>query len=279
MPQLNRNFSFSTQLLGKQVYHYKELASTNTTALQLAQEGETEGTLVLADTQSAGRGQGAHQWYSPPGIGLYFSIILRPELTLSAICALTLSVGIATAQTLSKLSGIEVYVKWPNDLILRDKKIGGILLEAVSKAEQVKHLVVGIGININQNIQQFPPELQGLATSLHAETGIIFDRSNVLEQLLIKIEETYFLFMRQGLKVLIPQFDQMDYLYGEEIQVSTPNGLVQGESAGIDETGALLVRLPGTTTLKRIISGSVQLTRSIHKLRLPCDRPHIQRDL
>jgi BirA family biotin operon repressor/biotin-[acetyl-CoA-carboxylase] ligase len=263
MPPLSRNreFSFPTQLLGKQVYHFEQLASTNTTALQLAEEGAVEGTLVLADSQSAGHGRGNHGWHSPPGAGLYLSLILRPDLKLSAICPLTLSVGIAAAQALTRLSGIEVQVKWPNDLILRDKKVGGILLETVSQQKQVKHLVIGIGININQSAQEFPPGLQERATSLQAETGMIFERSKVLEQLLLELEETYFLFLRQGLKPLIPQFNQLDYLNGEEVRVNTPSGLLQGETAGIDETGALLLRLPGANKLKRIISGSAQLIR------------------
>ncbi len=261
MPSLSRSreFSFPTQLLGKQVYHFTRLASTNTTALQLAQEGAVEGTLVLADSQSAGRGQGNRGWHSPPGTGLYLSLILRPDLKLSALCPLTLSVGIAAAQTLARISGIEVQVKWPNDLILRDKKVGGILLEAASQEEQVKHLIIGMGININQDTQEFPPELQGRATSLQAETGMTFERSKVLEQLLIELEETYFLFLRQGLKPLIPRFNQLDYLNGEGVRVNTPSGLLQGEAAGIDETGDLLLRLPGANKLKRIISGSAQL--------------------
>ncbi len=261
MPPLSQDFSLPTQLLGKKVYYFERLASTNTTALQLAEGGAVEGTLVLADSQSAGRGQGYHPWHSPPGAGLYLSLILRPQLTLASICPLTLSVGIAAAQVLDKLSGIEVQLKWPNDLILRDKKVGGILLEAVSWEEQVKHLVIGIGINIKQGAREFPPELQGRATSLQAETGMIFERSKVLEQLLINLEKIYFLFLCQGLKPLIPQFNQLDYLNGEEVRVNTPSGFLQGETAGIDETGALLLRLPEANKLKRIISGSVQLIK------------------
>ena len=250
---------FPGKLLGRRLYHFDRLASTNTSALQLAQEGAPEGSLVLADEQSAGRGQGEHRWYSPPRSGLYCSLILQPRLPLSALCPLTLSVGIAAARAITGFSGIQARLKWPNDLMLREKKTGGILLETISQDSRLKHLVIGIGVNLNQQERDFPAHLQDNATSLRAQTNTPIRRMAFLERLLLELETIYSRFMEEGFKPLMPQFEQLDYLYGERIRVSGAGGCWDGEMAGVDASGALLLRLEEGKRLKRFICGSVQL--------------------
>ncbi len=213
----------------------------------------------MTDNQTNGRGQGSNQWHSVSGMGLYFSLILRPDLNITAIPPLTLSVGLAAAQTLTQTSGIHTQVKWPNDLILNDKKTGGILLEIVSKQAQINHLVIGIGININQSAGQFPPQLRQTATSLHTETGKTFERVNLLSQLLVNLEEIYFTFIDHGFTPFLPYFEQLDYLKGKTVAVKTQHKLLTGTAIGIDRTGALLIKSPDKSELKKVISGSVQI--------------------
>lgn len=263
LAQTKKQDSFlTTKTFGKQIHYFERIESTNDTALQLAENGAPEGSLIIADSQSAGRGQGNHNWHSPGKVGLYFSVILRPELNSVSFCPFTVCAGIAAAQALTDITGYEVQVKWPNDLILKNKKLGGILLESGAKQKSLKHLIVGIGININQTVQDFPIELRETATSLNIVTGKTFDRLEILSQILAKLEEAYYLFINQGIEPFIALFEKIDYLLDKKITVNTPRGILGGKAAGIDQTGALLIQPPGKNKLTKIISGSILSIRS-----------------
>ncbi|MBI5789225.1 MAG: biotin--[acetyl-CoA-carboxylase] ligase [Candidatus Schekmanbacteria bacterium] len=251
--------ALKTRFLGRRALYFPELGSTNTSALQLAKEKVGEGTLIIADSQSAGRGQKDRQWYSPPGVNLYFSLILYPDLPITSLISLTLCIGTTLAGHLGRLSGKKIYLKWPNDLYVQGKKLGGILLEAAgSSCGKIQYLVAGIGLNINQPAHQFPLALQANATSLAIQTGHVFERTVLLAQILMELEKTYCLYLERGFSPFLSQFEPLDYLAGKTLQIKTAQGILEGRALGINSDGALLLQEAGNDhLLHKIVSGTI----------------------
>ena len=158
-----------TRRLCGPVYHFEEVASTNDLAKELAARGAPEGTLIVAEAQSRGRGRLGRQWNSPPGTGLYVSLLLRPPLPPTEMPQITLTTAVAAARALKRVTGVAPGIKWPNDLLLAGKKLGGILTEMETESEQIRHLVVGLGLNVDT--RAFPEELAATATSLALGLG------------------------------------------------------------------------------------------------------------
>jgi BirA family transcriptional regulator, biotin operon repressor / biotin---[acetyl-CoA-carboxylase] ligase len=167
-------YGLGTKTLRGPIYHFETTASTSDTAKSLGTRGAAEGALVVAETQTAGRGRLGRHWVSPPGTGIYASLLLRPPLPPNELPQITLSTAVAMVRALTRAVGITPGIKWPNDLILKGKKLGGILTEMETESDQIRYLVVGLGLNVNT--PDFPPELADTATSLFLEEGRSFSR-------------------------------------------------------------------------------------------------------
>ncbi len=244
----------------------ESVGSTNDFARRLAERGAPAGTVILADEQRAGRGRSGRTWSSPPGLGLWISLVLRP-IESSNPQIFPLLVGLAAARALERaLSNAGVSIKWPNDLMIDGRKVAGILCEGVWSSEKSNYLIVGVGVNVSQRQDDFPAEIRDQATSLAIASGPDhgqrLDRERLAADL---VRETLRALVSPppDLAALAPQLESRDALRGNEITVTEPSsGLerARGTALGIAADGALLLRSE-TGTLQRIRSGTVRLTR------------------
>jgi len=207
-----------TRSFGRQLYIFPELESTNSLAKSLAEKSAAEGVLVLAETQSKGRGRMGKSWFSPAGTGLWFSIILRPYLPPSAVAPLTILTAVSLARAVSQICAITPLIKWPNDLITNGKKFAGILAEASVAEGAVKYVVVGVGVNVNIPAKAFPEEIAGSATSLMVETHKTHDRARLLGKFLSIFESNY-LNYNSGVVSLGELLADIETLRGETVEV------------------------------------------------------------
>jgi BirA family transcriptional regulator, biotin operon repressor / biotin---[acetyl-CoA-carboxylase] ligase len=238
--------------------YYDEIESTNVEAKSLAISGAPEGTVVIAEAQTAGRGRLGRRWTSPAGKGLLFSVLLRPALPMSEAHLLTLVAACASAEAVESLVPAPVKIKWPNDLFIGDRKVGGILLEVAGEQDEVDWIVAGIGLNVNTEYGELPVNLRRTATSLKMAAGEPVDRSELLARLLLALETHYAGAVADGFEHALNAFRQRDYLLSKGVSVQTREGPVAGRAAGIDERGALLVELPHRQ-IRRFLSGDVTL--------------------
>ncbi len=243
---------------GRSFRYYDEIESTNVEAKALANSGAPEGTVVIAEAQSAGRGRLGRRWTSPAGKGLLFSVLLRPALPMSDAHMLTLVAAAAAAEAVEAVSCAPVLIKWPNDLYVGDRKVGGILLEVAGEQDEVDWVVAGIGLNVNTDYAELPVGLRRTATSLKMVTGELVDRSDLLAGLLLSLETHYAEAVRGGFDRALSSFRERDYLLHRTVSVETREGAVTGAAAGIDDRGALLLELPHRH-VRRFHSGDVTL--------------------
>jgi len=245
-------------MFGRSFRYHDEIESTNVEAKRLAAAGAPEGTVVVAESQSAGRGRLGRRWTSPAGKGLLFSALLRPPLGMADAHLLTIVAAAAACAAIESLVPVDVRIKWPNDLLIDDRKVGGILLEAAGEQDAIDWVVIGIGLNVNTEYSELPVALRRTAVSLKVASGQPVDRSELLARLLLALEESYLDAARNGFDDALGQFRERDYLLKRCVSVQTRRGPVVGEAAGIDEKGALLVQLPHRH-IQRFHSGDVTL--------------------
>lgn len=241
---------------GRRIQHHYSTGSTMNEAARLATQGAAEGTLIVAEEQTAGRGRLGRQWISEKSAGLYFTLILRPRLQPAAAPILTLLAGVATSEALANVSHLATDLRWPNDVMIRGKKCAGILVEMTAEPERVAHVLVGVGINVNT--QQFPEELANEATSLSLEAGRTFSRLEVLIATLRGLEHYCNCFREQGTPMVLERFAQLSsYVQGKRVRVSDGSQSVSGTTEGLTPEGVLLVRRDGGK-LERILTGQVR---------------------
>ncbi|MGH9750509.1 MAG: biotin--[acetyl-CoA-carboxylase] ligase [Candidatus Polarisedimenticolia bacterium] len=226
---------------GHRVFYYPSIGSTNDRALELLDGGEAEGAIVLAEEQTRGRGRRDRTWHSPARAGVYVSILLRPALAGGQTPLLTLLAAVAVARALREAGGVEARIKWPNDLVVGRRKIGGILAESRGHASPPREVVVGIGINGNQVPEEFPPEVRPQATSLRIETGRRCDRAAVLASVLEEFERRYTRMLREGPAGTLREWEGLAVAPGGRVVVEGPSGRREGNVAGVDAEGALLL--------------------------------------
>lgn len=245
-----------TRVFAREIHALEETESTNTQADRLACAGAPEGTLVVADRQTRGRGRQGRPWFSPPGTGLYFSLILRPPVDPSTSHYLVLLIGVASARAIQEIARAPVELKWPNDLQIRGRKIGGILLELNADLQGLRHLVAGIGINVTTRSEDFPRDFPGAAGSLLTETGAFVDRAELLRRLLLHLETRYFRSLERGPAEVLEEWTQLSTTLGKMIRVSCGGETVEGTAVGIDADGGLLVRRASGLT-EKVLAGDV----------------------
>lgn len=248
----------TTLVVGKTVITHAEVDSTNAVARQLAETGADEGTVIIADRQSAGRGRLGRCWESPPGVNLYCSIILRPKIPIQQAPQLTFLSAVAVAETLNEICAIDAEVKWPNDILVDGAKISGLLNEMNAETEQVHFVVLGIGINLNMLTEQFPPELNYRVTSAFLETGKQVDRLLFLRTLLHKIDTYYCELLELGFFPIRRRWEALCNIMNREIEVDGGGAVICGTVVGLDADGALRVQL-NDGSVQRILAGDVRL--------------------
>lgn len=246
-----------TKWAGKNLEYHDSLGSTNVRARLLAEEGAPEGTLVVADAQTAGRGRRGRSWTSPAGKNLYFTLLLRPDFIPDKAPMLTLVMALAVQKAIEEISGCKTGIKWPNDIVLNGKKITGILTEMSVQSDYIDNVVIGVGINVKA--QDFSPELADKAASLEAELKRDISRALLLEKIMGHFERDYALFLeRLDLSLLMEDYNASLVNLGREVQVLDPAGAYNGMAEGINEKGELLVRLPDGR-IKEIYAGEVSV--------------------
>jgi BirA family transcriptional regulator, biotin operon repressor / biotin---[acetyl-CoA-carboxylase] ligase len=227
-------------LFGKRIYHFFKTDSTNRVAMELAQAGEPEGAVVLAEEQTAGRGRAGRSWHSERTAGIYLTLLLRPKLAPVQAPLLTMMAGLSAHTAVEAVTGLVVDLKWPNDLIIRGKKAGGILTEMHAEPGLVRFVVVGIGLNVNQ--ERFSGELASVATSLRQETGKPQSRMELLVRLLREFETDYNRFVREGVASVVKRFEVLSsYAYGKRVRVTNGTESYLGTTAGLGPEGLLQV--------------------------------------
>lgn len=228
-----------TRYLRGPLLYYLRLPSTNTLAQELARRQAPEGTILVAEAQTAGRGRLGRQWLSPFGAGLYCSLILRPPLPPADLPKLTLLAAVAVVRAIREVTGIDTRIKWPNDILLAGKKVGGILTETEAEQDQVHHVVLGIGLNVNT--RDFPEPLAAVATSL-AAGGRTWDRNQLLRRLLQVLDELYDQFLAQDYGRILAAWRQAAATLGNWVQVRQGERCYTGLALDITADGALILR-------------------------------------
>ncbi|MCI5641404.1 MAG: biotin--[acetyl-CoA-carboxylase] ligase [Lachnospiraceae bacterium] len=242
---------------------HDEIDSTNLRAKQLAELGEPEGMLVVADKQTAGRGRRGRGWTSEAGVGIYMSYILRPSLPPSKVSGVTLVTALAMCQAISQVCGVQPLIKWPNDVILDGKKVCGILTEMSSEIQYVHYAVTGIGVNANQT--EFAEDIREHATSIYLQTGKRVPRAELTAAFAKSFGEYYAVFERDGnLRSLVEEYDHIlanrdkeVLVYHGMVEDAKPEDIARGIARGINEDGSLLVEIDGT--LQAVRSGEVSI--------------------
>lgn len=242
---------------GHPAHVFAEIGSTNDEAKRLAAAGAPEGTLVLADTQTAGRGRQGRTWHTPPGAALAFSLVLRPAVSAVQAARLTMLAGVAVCAALEQVAGVRPALKWPNDLLLGGRKAGGILVESGLAGDRLDYAVVGIGLNVSAAPP--PAQVQFPATALEAEAGRPIDRLALLAAIL-EAAAAHYAGLAEGRALPAAWQARLAWL-GQPVVAHTADGELTGLAEGVDEDGALLVRL-ASGEQRRLLAADVRLRPS-----------------
>lgn len=245
-------------VIGCKIVCLHETGSTNAVAFRMAEEGAPEGTTVIADSQTGGKGRLGRVWASPPGVNLYCSIILRPPIQPMAASQLTFLSVVALARTIEQLTPLTPRIKWPNDILIAGKKVAGLLNEMSAETDKVNFVVLGIGVNLNMTSDQFPADLRHPATSLFLESGVRVRRTDFVRCLLQELDGIYGTFRREGYGPVRSEWLQRSRLAGERVTVSDGGRVTAGRVVGIDEYGAMLLEADDGTTVQ-VLAGDVRL--------------------
>jgi BirA family biotin operon repressor/biotin-[acetyl-CoA-carboxylase] ligase len=256
-----RELAPRTGWVGSRIDYHAEVDSTNRVADALARAGAPEGTLVVADAQTAGRGRLGRSWFSPPGTSLFLSLVLRPEIRADAAHGYVFAAAVAVAEAATAWlpPGAPVEIKWPNDVLVGGRKVSGINLPAQLDGDRVAWLVLGIGVNVNLLEADFPPELRAIATSLRIAAGSAQDRVAFAEELLERLEAQIGRLREHGLGPVLDLYRDYFRMRGSRVRVGGPGVAreIEGIADGLAEDGALVVRTPAG--LERILAGDVSL--------------------
>jgi len=248
-------FELKTKTFGCKVFYHDSLTSTMDEAFKLGMEGAPEGTVVCAEAQSKGRGRLGRSWSSPKHKGIYLSVILRPQLSPAELAKLTLLSAVVVADAVEKVSGVDARIKWPNDILVKNKKLAGILTELRAEVDQMKFVVVGLGLNVNNTSAQ----LVDGATSLKHETEKTFSRIEVVQEILRAFERWYSHLDQNGFEDIIQAWKERSHTLGKRVRIADPAGAVEGIAFDLDHDGGLLIRQDSGVVIKKMAGDVVQL--------------------
>jgi len=249
-----------TRFVGKTIIYRSVTGSTNLDALDLAAKGASEGTCVISDAQTAGRGRLGRSWVAPAGGSILTSVILRPKLSPQTATLLTLAAGVAAARAIHHVTDLKPWIKWPNDLFVGNRKLAGILTEMHAEMDRVHFVVVGIGMNVNMDRKSFPSEIRKIATSLSIEARRTVSRNQLIATLYHELEAAYVRLVEHGAKPIIAQWEELAKIRGKHIRASLVNDRkVYGTAIGLDSDGALLIE-DRNGKIRKITAGDVEVT-------------------
>jgi len=245
-----------TQLVGKNMIHFDDIPSSNNEAKKIAREGAPDGTVVVAEAQSTGKGRLSRGWYSPAQKGIWFSVIFRPDFLPQEAPKCTLMAAVAVARAMKDMR-FPVGIKWPNDILCEGKKLVGILTEMSAEMERVNYVVIGTGINVNLSPEDFPEEVRDIATSLSIIRGKKVDRTELFIRILEAFDELYLNVEKSGFGAVLDEWRQYSVTLGQEVNVIGVKETFAGTAADIDEDGALLIDTPEGR--RRVLAGDVSI--------------------
>ena len=247
--------------LWKELIVYDSVASTNNLTMSLADRGAiASGTVIIADRQTRGKGRLGRTWESPAGLNIYLSIVIRPELEPKNVTMLTILAAVAGAAALRKTCNIPVSIKWPNDLVIADKKLGGILTEVRADPDRISLAVIGVGINVNMTDKDFPEEIRYSATSVKQETGTVFSRNEIIIQFLREFEYWYGLLKTGGRTPLLDAWRKGSSTLGRKVRASVGETSISGIAEDIDDNGMLILKIQSGEKIT-ISAGDLTLLR------------------
>lgn len=250
------SWNLQTQRIGKRIHAYESTNSTMDIAHRLASSGEPEGTVVVAEGQTKGRGRLGRNWISPKGKGIYASILLRPTLQLSEVPLVTLLVAVAVARAIESETGLRPEIKWPNDVMIKGKKVAGILTELNAELNRVHYVILGIGMNVNTSKTGLP----AYATSLAEELGFRVDRLALARAFLTQLDRSYAEFIAHGSQTILEAWRGFASFLGRRVRVAVQGRTVDGQAVDVDPTGSLLVRTD-TGLVETVSAGEVLVVR------------------
>ncbi len=249
----------NTKRFGREIHHFDVVDSTQTIAHKLAQEGAPDGTIVIGEEQTAGRGRMARPWESAHGTGIWMTIIVRPDVSPQQASSFTLVVAVAVTMAIKTLyKNVEPAIKWPNDLLINGKKCTGILTEMQAEADLVQALLVGVGINANQVETDFSADISDIATSLRLEAGEEINRAALVATILQYLEQFTDLFVHEGFASIKRLWEELSCTIGQRIEVTTIRERFEGVASGITEDGVLELTL-NDGTVRTIYSGDIKI--------------------
>ncbi|HWO41949.1 MAG TPA: biotin--[acetyl-CoA-carboxylase] ligase [Candidatus Eisenbacteria bacterium] len=246
----------ASRRLGRKIHYFPLIDSTNSCARRLAEDGAADGDVVIAESQSHGRGRLGRAWISPPSLNLYLSAVLRPALPASAAPQLTLMAAVALADTVALFCDTEPSIKWPNDVLLEGKKIAGVLAESSCAAERIEFVILGIGVNLNYPAELMPEAIRDRATSLMIVRGQPVEREAFLRRLIQDLDRCYGELEEKGFGAIAQRWDARFNLKGKKIRVAMEDETLVGTAVGIDPEGALVVLDSGGAS-RRVFAGDV----------------------
>jgi BirA family biotin operon repressor/biotin-[acetyl-CoA-carboxylase] ligase len=250
----------AVRVVGRDIRVFQETSSTSDILEKLARDGVREGMVVFAESQTRGRGRLGRQWVSPPGRGIWFSVLLRPVLRPQAATRLTVAAATALARALRREVPLRPEIKWPNDLMIHGRKVAGVLTELSGELDSVRHVILGIGINANLDREDLPPALHATATSLKLELGRSIDRASLAAALLQELDAAYACVTDDRFAILADEWSNQCTTLGRDVSVLSGNRRIIGRAESLDSEGALLVRTQ-FGRLERIVGGDVTLEK------------------
>jgi BirA family biotin operon repressor/biotin-[acetyl-CoA-carboxylase] ligase len=249
-----------TKWLGKTIHYFNSIVSTNSKAYELASQGVKEGEVVIAESQTKGKGRLGRNWFSPPYLNLYLSAILRPKIPPPQAPLITLMAAVATAEAIEKFSGLQPLIKWPNDILLNGRKMAGLLNEIKSETDRIHFVILGIGVNLNIAGKMFPKEIRAIATSLKEEMGQGVSRKIFLASFLQELEKWYTVFIKQGEAIILKSWRERAQIKGRQVRMVSFGETITGRAIDVDSDGALIIETRRGER-KRVVAGDVEYRR------------------
>jgi BirA family biotin operon repressor/biotin-[acetyl-CoA-carboxylase] ligase len=247
-----------TKTIGRAIAHRIETGSTNSLAMELAQQGAADGTAVVAETQTGGKGRRGRSWVSPRG-NLYLSVVLRPAVPVYKAPLITLMGAVAVASAIRKHLGVPAAIKWPNDILITGKKVSGLLTEMSAEPDRIRHIVLGVGVNVNMDLRTLPPDIRSRSTTLAAAAGRSIDRTGFLKALLAELDHWYRCFLKKETDVLVA-WQELNETIGKRVAVSGAGEMLEGQAAGVDAEGRLILQLDDGT-VRQVAAGDVTIVK------------------
>jgi BirA family biotin operon repressor/biotin-[acetyl-CoA-carboxylase] ligase len=249
-----------TNVIGRDIRVFEQTTSTNDVIEKLARDSVKEGAVVFAESQTSGRGRLGRKWISPERKGLWFSILLRPDLRPQETTQLTVASATALRRAIQSKTGLSPEIKWPNDILIGGKKVAGILTELSAELDRVKHVILGIGVDVNLGVGEFPPELRRLATSLKIESGRTISRPELASAILRELDFDYARICAGEFTAVADEWEAHCATIGRDVIIQIGGRKIRGRAESLDDDGALLVRTEHGH-LERITGGDVTLEK------------------